>query len=78
MSNIKETQRNNNLDQIRKAHTSSRPHSENPYWQNSHHDCGILLGMVDQLTERLDFWKRRADSRQFALDMLRDEVRHYE
>jgi hypothetical protein len=62
----------NNLDQIRKAH------SENTSWKNSHHDCGILLGMVDQLTERLDFWKRRASSRQVALDILREEVRNYE
>jgi hypothetical protein len=37
------------LDQIRRAHNSARPTSENPAWMNTHTDCAFLLSFIDRL-----------------------------
>lgn len=37
------------VDQIRRAHNSSRPKTSNPAWLNCHHDCGFLLAEIERL-----------------------------
>jgi hypothetical protein len=37
------------VEQIRRAHQSAKPTTENLSWMNCHHDCGFLLGFIDKL-----------------------------
>ena len=41
------------IDQIRRAHASARPKTDNPAWKNCHYDCGVLLAAVEALRERI-------------------------
>lgn len=38
------------LEQIKRAHQSARPTSDNPAWQNCHSDCAFLLKEIERLS----------------------------
>lgn len=47
------------IEQIRRAHASARPNTQNPAWMNCHHDCGVLLAEIERLRRELSQWEKQ-------------------
>lgn len=48
------------VEQIRRAHSSAKPKTDNPAWWNSHHDMTVLFGFIDNLWKAYTFEINRA------------------
>lgn len=48
------SEKKGDLGQIRRAHASARPKNDNPAWLNCHHDCAVLLAIIDKLEKRAE------------------------
>lgn len=62
------------VEQIRRAHVSAHPKTDNPAWMNSHRDVGVLLDALQSLSLELERVKSERDEAREAADEFMREM----